>query len=192
MSLNNDQLASALRELGWRVRTTNELTQAIANFQRGWNLGVALKVTGLSNAATSNAVKVSLARARKDLPTASAHFSFTEFACKCGGAFTSCPRIWIKRTQLARLEMYRAKTKAGVSIISGCRCAGHNAKVGGASGSRHKSGDASDVRPTVDKDTLRGWGIFTGIGYNASSDLAAHVDCRPGSVKTPTIWRYGR
>lgn len=196
--LKVEQTAAVLRELGWRVRTTAELAQAVKNFQRGWNLGARLEVDGAVGPRTSEALRVSLARARAGKPTASAHFSFTEFACKCGGKHAECPRIWIIRKQLERLEVYRARLEAPVSIVSGCRCRGHNKHVGGAKTSQHLFGAACDVTKKVKDVDVKELRQFAGIGRSRSTRLVAHVDSRDvsahnttgGTPAAPTIWEY--
>lgn len=197
MALTRTQAATILTNLGWRVNSAARLTQAIQDFQRGWNLGTPLAVDGLVGPKTSAALTLSEARRRKGLATASANFSFTEFRCKCGGKYASCRRIWVARQHVARLEAYRAKIGRGVSITSGCRCQGHNSAVGGASNSQHLYGVASDIQG-VDKDTMRSYRLFAGIGYGAKSDRALHVDSRDlgghnvtgGRSYAPTLWRY--
>jgi zinc D-Ala-D-Ala carboxypeptidase len=197
MALTRTQAATILTNLGWRVNTAARLTQAIKDFQRGWNLGTALTVDGLVGPKTSAALTLSEARRRKGLPTASANFSFTEFRCKCGGKYASCRRTWVLRYHIQRLESYRAKIGRGVSITSGCRCVGHNSAVGGASNSQHLYGVASDIQG-VDKDTVKSYRLFAGIGYGGKSDRALHVDSRDlggnnktgGRTYSPTMWVY--
>lgn len=196
-NLTRSQAAVILSRLGWRVNTSGRLTQAIKDFQRGWNLGPALTVDGLVGPKTSYALRLSESRRAKGLGTASAHFSFTEFACKCGGKYASCRRIWILRAQVQRLEAFRSKVGRPVSITSGCRCVGHNAAVGGASSSQHLYGAACDVTGP-DKDTVASWRLFAGIGYSGRTDRTAHVDSRDksgnnttgGRPWAPTKWRY--
>lgn len=197
MAYSRTQAAAILRNLGWRVDTSARLTQAIKDFQRGWNLGPILTVDGLVGPKTSAALALSEARRRQGLGTASAHFSFTEFSCKCGGRYASCRRIWIIRNHIQRLEAYRSRIGRGVSIVSGCRCLGHNRAVGGASNSQHLYGTASDIKG-VDKDTVRSYRLFAGIGYGGRSDVALHVDSRDlsgvnttgGRTSAPTVWQY--
>ena len=78
------------------------------------------------------------------------HFSLDEFMCRCGCAPPN-EVIW-RIPPLARaLEVLRAEVRAPVQVISGYRCAKHNAKVGGAVNSRHTWGDAVDIQ-------VNGWG----------------------------------
>jgi hypothetical protein len=196
MALSRAQAGTVLKNLGFRVNTSARLTQAIKDFQRGWNLGGALTVDGLVGPKTSAALSLSEARRRKGLGTMSAHFSFSEFACKCGGRYASCRRIWMVRAHIQRLEAYRAKV-GPVKVISGCRCPSHNKAVGGASSSQHMFGVATDIAGP-DKDRVAGYRLFAGIGYGGRSDLTKHVDSRDkgghnttgGSPTRPTKWVY--
>ena len=196
-ALTRATATSYLRELGWRVRTINEYEQQVANFQRGWNLGDALRVDGDMGPVTSNALRISIKRHRAGLPDASAHFSFREFACKCGGHFTSCMRIKILRVQIQRLERYRQDVGA-FHPLSGYRCPGHNAAVGGAKNSQHMYGAATDVPKEVSHQHVAGMHLFAGIGYSRSSGKVAHVDSRDrsghnttgGTPTHPTDWVY--
>ena len=191
-NLTRDEVVACLRELGWRVRSGNELDQAIKHFQGGWALGPALDVDGQVGPESSEALRQSVRRKRSGQSTASSHFSFAEVACKCGGAFTTCARIWLTRETFVAMESYRLRKGSGFVPVSGCRCPGHNARVGGASQSQHMRGVAFDTPAEIDKDRVRSWRVFTGIGYNRSSDRTAHCDLRPGSVDQPTTWVYGR
>lgn len=68
------------------------------------------------------------------------HFERNEFACKCGCGFDN---INLKLPQI--LENIRSHFGGRpVIITSGCRCANHNAEVGGVQGSRHVLGKAVD------------------------------------------------
>ena len=68
------------------------------------------------------------------------HFQQSEFACKCGCGFDD-----INHTLVQILEDIRSHFGGNpVFITSGCRCAKHNAEVGGVAGSRHVLGKASD------------------------------------------------
>lgn len=191
-NLTRGQTAALLTELGWRVRGRADLEAAVRNFQRGWALGAALTVDGVVGPGTSNALRGSVKRKRAGQSTASPHFSFSEVACKCGGRYPSCPRVWMTRETFSAMEAYRARKGSGFRPVSGCRCPGHNRRVGGASQSQHLRGNAFDPPAEVDKDTVRSWHIASGIGYDRSSDRVAHLDVRAGSRSRPTTWVYQR
>lgn len=196
-NLTQSQATVYLRELGWRVRTTNEFKQQVMNFQRGWNLGVALEVDGEVGTNTSAALRKSIARKRSGLSDASAHFSFSEFACKCGGRYASCTRIKILRVQIQRLEKYREQSGA-FRPVSGYRCPLHNDAVGGAKNSQHLYGGSADVPQVLPWRKVRDMRLFAGIGYVGATGKVAHVDSRDktgqnttsGTPSNPTIWVY--
>lgn len=73
----------------------------------------------------------------------STHFNRSEFACKgksCGCSFAA---VDIELLQI--LESVRTHFGAPVRINSACRCAKHNADVGGAKHSKHLYGIAADI-----------------------------------------------
>lgn len=71
-------------------------------------------------------------------------FNLREFRCDCGGKYCTGYPAALSVQLLKNLQAVR--DKYGVTAISsGLRCEKHNAAVGGASGSRHKSGKAVDI-----------------------------------------------
>jgi zinc D-Ala-D-Ala carboxypeptidase len=183
-ALTKGQAATVLRNLGWRVRNDGELRQAVTHFQQGWNLGPSLKDDGDPGPLTSAALRISESRRRKGLPTASAHFSFVEVACKCRGKYAGCARIWMKRNAFGELEDYRKAKGSGVSIVSGNRCWAHNKAVKGATSSQHMAGDAADFPPEKSTAWFAKHGLFHGRGYNPGH-LVRHGDMRSGHVTWP-------
>jgi hypothetical protein len=175
-----------------------DLTAAVRGFQTGWNLGPALAVDGAFGPLTSAALATSFARQRQGKSTMSAHFSYVEFRCKDGGAFPECQRIWELRTQVRRLEAYRAKVGRPVRIVSGCRCKRRNAAVGGAALSQHLFGAASDIQALVTLAAKEQMKLFAGLGFQSSTGMVVHVDSRDvsghnttgGSPAHPTTWKY--
>lgn len=209
MTISSTSAKTILGRLGFRVSTNARYTQALRDFQGGWNLGTALDIDGILGPKTSAALVLSESRRSKGQGTASAHFSFSEFACHCGGKYSACRRVagegvarhgvHVLRALIQGLELTRASYyRSGMTIVSGYRCDSHNHAVGGASSSQHRWGAAADIARVVDKDTLRAKHWFAGIGYQASSDRAQHVDRRDlsgvnptrGSRTSPTTWRY--
>ena len=80
----------------------------------------------------------------------SAHFTRSEFVCKCG-----CGHCPVQPELLDGLEKFRAIVGKPVLITSGCRCEKHNRNVGGVprdpnkkgeSGSLHMYGKAADIK----------------------------------------------
>jgi zinc D-Ala-D-Ala carboxypeptidase len=199
--VNRAQRVDALRALGWRVRTTGELSQVVRNFQRGWNLGPALVEDGHAGPKTDAALAESLDRHNAGKPDASQHFSFHEFACKCGGRYAACQRVWVIHELLDTLEKVRVEFyPEGLTVVSGCRCQGHNDAVGGATSSQHKYGAAADLQPKIKRARMRAAGVAAGIGFDQSDDCVSHIDRRDksghnttgASLSRPTVWLYHR
>lgn len=167
-----------LRALGWRIRTTGELAQAVRHYQRANLIGAPLKIDGIPGPKTLAALRVSEARRVAGEPTASDHFSFIEFACKCGGRYPGCARIWVTRQTIRGAEDYRRALGYGVAIRSGCRCWAHNKAVGGATSSRHMRGEAIDFAPARSVAWFTAAGLFRGLGHNPRG-LVRHGDFGP-------------
>lgn len=183
------QRYAALGKLGFRG------SHMISNFQRGWALGTPLTTDNLYGPKTDAALKKSISQLAKGYGTASPHFSFTEFRCKCGG-YAGCQGVWMLAAHLRRLEAARTRT-GPIHIVSGCRCPQYNRSIGGASQSQHLFGAATDVL-FPDKDIVRSWKLFAGLGRSRSTDRVLHVDSRDlgghnltgGRPSAPTIWDY--
>lgn len=78
------------------------------------------------------------------------NFSLREFQCPCCHAVMIHPRL---ACAMQRLRDARGKA---LIVTSGYRCARHNAKAGGVSGSRHLRGLAADIAaPRAEQETLR-------------------------------------
>lgn len=110
----------------------------------------------------------------------SAHFSASEFADHTTGHQLGPPP-----ELLGVLEAIRALRPGPLSIVSGHRCCGHNAEVGGAPQSRHIHGDAADIAPgRAYLSEARRCGA---VGVGVRDGWAVHVDVRPGP---PVTWNY--
>ena len=70
----------------------------------------------------------------------SEHFSRREFACSCG-----CGLDTPTHALIVALEQLRSAAGRPVRVLSGLRCAAHNAKIGGNPASRHLTGEAADI-----------------------------------------------
>lgn len=70
----------------------------------------------------------------------SANFRVREFSCKCG-----CGKTLVDDRLVAILQHIRDHFGVSVNITSGCRCAAHNAAVGGDPNSSHVQGMAADI-----------------------------------------------
>lgn len=108
------------------------------------------------------------------------NFKVREFACKC----SRCSTVLIDGKLVEYLQKIREHFGAPVNINSGYRCPEHNAEVGGASGSRHKKGQAADivvegVKPAEVAKYAESIGVL-GIGlYETAKDgYFCHIDTR--------------
>lgn len=194
MTLTKEQATVILRNLGWRVRSTAEYVLCIKNFQAGWNLGVALIVDGKKGPKTDAALLLSESRRRAGKPTASANFGFLEVRCRCDGKYSSCQRIFMKRSAFQMMECYRAKSGRPLTVVSACRCASHNKAIGSKDpSSRHISGLACDVRALYSPKTVKSWRVAKQIGYSPSLNRVVHIDMGGTStVYSPRIFADGR
>lgn len=196
-AMTRPNMIGALKTLGWKCRTDDEVDRALRDFQRGWNLGDPLTVDGKNGPLTRTALRFSLARRKAGKPDASPHFSFRDFACKCGGRRTGCAVIRVHRELLESLEALRP-LQGPTQVVSGYRCPAHNQAVGGASTSQHLFGSACDITPRLKTSAVTRLRRFAGIGYQGSTGLVRHVDRRDcsgtnpthGTVGQPTTWRY--
>lgn len=73
------------------------------------------------------------------------NFKATEFKCKCGGKYCTGYPAEVDKSLVDNLQTMRDKYGKAITITSGLRCATHNAKVGGVSGSSHTKGKACDI-----------------------------------------------
>lgn len=120
----------------------------------------------------------------------SEYFDSTEMDCHGSGC---CSTTLINETLVEYLTKIREHFGKPITITSGYRCPTHNARIGGATGSRHSKGDAADivvsgVAPREVAKYAESIGIM-GIGlYETSSDgHFVHIDTRT----TKSFW-YGQ
>lgn len=110
----------------------------------------------------------------------SANFKSNEFACKGNGC---CSTVLVDDKLVKYLQKIRDHFGKPVTINSGYRCAKHNKAVGGASGSRHTTGQAADivVSGVKSKEVAKyaeSIGVL-GIGlYEGKDGNFVHVDTR--------------
>jgi zinc D-Ala-D-Ala carboxypeptidase len=166
-----------------RIGFAGSAAQVIAAFQTGYNLGSWLTVDGLCGPATSAAIARSVAAGSR----ASAHFTWREVRCKCGG-HPGCRGILTDHKLMQGLERYRTLPGVGaVTIESGYRCPLHNVSVGGAPSSQHVQGKAADVRGRLRLNKIEAMHFFNGKGFQQSTGLVVHLDVRPVWVLP---WKY--
>jgi uncharacterized protein YcbK (DUF882 family) len=129
------------------------------------------------------------------------NYSETEGACRCGCGERPTDDLMI-RLQCFVLFLER---ETGCSVkhltTSGSRCKTDNARVGGASDSRHLHNDAMDGtfqefrggqwRQIPNREVAhyaQRCGLFSGVGflkYEKSGENCVHLDCRPGAL---VVW----
>lgn len=156
-----------------------QTARAVTNFQRAYGLSP----DGIAGPATYAKIY-----ALQDADCTPAHFTFGEATQNCGKGFTG--------TAAQRQNVIRALWKAEalrhqmgdrpLVVTSGFRDPSCNASVGGASNSRHLTGNALDVVPTsgatlcgiARQARYSGWGTILGPGYPDHGD---HIHLDNGS-----------
>lgn len=103
----------------------------------------------------------------------SKNFKVSEFSCSC----SKCSETLIDLDHIAKLQKLREDLNSPIYINSAYRCPDHNAAVGGSKNSRHKVGDATDIRvkdmdPSEVADACE---HFDGLGRY---DTFTHIDSR--------------
>lgn len=108
-------------------------------------------------------------------------FKKADFECKCGcGSNLTTPAL------LDRLTLISDHFGQPVKINSGTRCKEHNARVGGAKGSLHLTGEAADIVveavPPIEvyRYASQAWPDEGGVGQYATF---THVDIRPNRAR---------
>jgi uncharacterized protein YcbK (DUF882 family) len=117
----------------------------------------------------------------KGIGDISAHFSRSEFACKCG-----CGYDTVDTELLVLLEEIRAHFGRGITINSGCRCVDYNASphIGGSEKSQHLYGRAADiVVEGTPPDIVHELAEQLGAGGLGKYDSFTHVDSRVGRAR---------
>lgn len=99
--------------------------------------------TGFKNSANKNSASKP---ASTDFWTSVKHFKKDEFVCKCGGKYCKGNTAQPQEKLVRVLDKMRDNLGGSMTIVSGVRCAKHNANEGGVSNSRHLSGKAADIR----------------------------------------------
>jgi zinc D-Ala-D-Ala carboxypeptidase len=182
------ELQRALRLLGWPIRVDGvigeQTTTAVRDFQRGYAFSTLVAGGGVGPR-TQEALRMAIRRGGR----CSQHFSFRSFRSPGDG--------WIKLDRaLARaLEAYRAALGGPVAILGGHRDADWNGAHGGAPDSQHLHGTAADVEPAMRVEDVLALRVFSGVGYDAKTELVHHVDVRHvgpaaggATVAHPAVW----
>ena len=108
----------------------------------------------------------------------SAHFSKSEFACRC------CGQLKIEDGLIAGLEQLRTLAGREIVVHDGYRCPAHNQKVGGVPHSEHTLGMAADIAiPGLSLQQMYELALqvptFCNGGIGAYDGDFLHLDNRP-------------
>lgn len=117
----------------------------------------------------------------------SAHFSTSEFRCKCG-----CGQVIVHPALIELLESIREFAGIPIQITSGYRCAEHNAAVGGVPSSAHTTGEAADFFVSGNIDRFRfmeAFFLYGGLRLGIGKDFL-HVDTSQ-TLPNEVVWLYG-
>lgn len=112
---------------------------ATIDFQRSRGLAV----DGIFGSDTEKAILDAITE--EDWWASIRYFNRQEFACKCGRYCDGYPSE-MKQTVVRLADRARAHFGAPAEVVSGLRCAKHNAAVGGVENSQHMAGEAIDLR----------------------------------------------
>lgn len=106
------------------------------------------------------------------------NFTAKEFFCKCG----KCENQLVDLDHVAKLQKLREDLGSSININSAYRCPSHNAAVGGATNSIHKTGSATDivVKGMDPSETADACEHFDGLGRY---DTFTHIDSRGSKAR---------
>ena len=114
------------------------------------------------------------------------NFVSSEFDCQCKNP--ECRETIVDLEHAEKLQLLREKLNTSITITSAYRCEAHNKAVGGATHSRHKKGDATDIvvnRMQVEHVAQAAEKLFDGLGRY---DTFTHVDSRGSKAR----WNFRR
>ena len=107
------------------------------------------------------------------------NFKVSEFTCKCGCGFNNVDQRLMDMAQKIRDDLGVA-----IKINSGCRCAKHNAKVGGVKNSTHTRGFAADLSCSLGAKAilksvqkLYAEGKLNDLSFCKEYKTFIHIDC---------------
>ena len=120
----------------------------------------------------------------------SEHFSASEFACSCSCGYGTRPGD-VSTELLSLLELMREEYGRPMHINSGCRCAQHNAAVGGVHNSAHTRGTAADIRCTsgANRRKLMDLAVMSYASGIGIARIFVHVDVDDVLLR-PSAWSY--
>lgn len=113
------------------------------------------------------------------------HFRLSEFRCPCCNAADPLAALLLAQ------QLQKARDEYGtINIISGFRCARHNATVGGKANSQHLFGLAADIviQSDADRHDLTTALIHAGFLRLGLAVDFVHADI--GTITGPVLWLY--
>lgn len=111
------------------------------------------------------------------------YFKDSEFECKCG-----CGKTVIQEVK-DRADAAREFLGAPMSISSGARCVKHNKDEGGASKSRHLTGEAIDVKVFNSRQRYLVFKALERAGFTGFDIQRDYVHADTGRPET-VIFKY--
>lgn len=119
---------------------------------RAFQKAYALAVDGIFGADTEAKIREAIAsrtvpeESREDWWEEIEFFTKAEFKCKCGGKYCSGYPAQMQKTAVLLADRARRYFGKPGHVVSGLRCARHNANSGGVANSQHMYGEAVDLR----------------------------------------------
>jgi len=170
------QVRKALTQIGFGAQS-----DALVQFQAG----AGLIVDGKVGPKTAAALNTSVANGGK----CSRNYRYRDFMCRhCG--------VIVMDIELVRaLEAIAAKFRKYI-VISGFRCAAHNAAIGGAKGSLHtqrkpNAGQAADIDTDLTVTQVRTLRVARGIEWDTRTRKVKHIDTdRRFTTASPNVFGW--
>ena len=108
------------------------------------------------------------------------------FACPCGECDAAPSRAFLER-----LDEARGIAGVPFTVVSGPRCAAHNAAVGGAPGSDHLLGEAADIRTksSSTRYAVMYGGLMAGIARIGINKTTVHLGTGTEHIQR-VAWLY--
>lgn len=153
--MTNQQRQNLLSYLGYDTGGADGIwgeksRQAAAAFQREWG---GLSVDGIAGEETEKALKEAVARDWVRQPGQAdafwpdiRYFTQEEFRCKCGGKYCGGYPARMREEAVRIADAARSRFGAPGHVVSGLRCPEWNRQQGGVEDSRHRYGEAVDLR----------------------------------------------
>lgn len=116
------------------------------------------------------------------------NFSSSEMDCKC--KYPECTYTLIDMDHIKKLQQMRDEVGLPITITSGYRCERYNKAVGGAPGSQHTQGKATDIKVAgYSPSQIYYKAMEMGFGGVGLYDTFTHVDSR-SLISNIAKWDY--